>query len=295
MSEEGTVLHWLEHHTGALPHKLTVTRTKTSKYQLYLMIREYRKKLGVRPKFITYTKEILNETKGRIEEHSIFETGTQLYVLEGFNKRFVSQLATPQEVYVLAETDEGDLTTKLEARYRVKRDVLKILIGQLNSPLKLRNLLKLDWDLMPEDFEPVLRRAKIMGWTEEQIGEYLESGQEGNLMSLLMRGNQKELLEVAESIGYDNAWRRMIIRVTETVHFKALSQMGNEPQRIGRELGLGYLRLQETEEAARMWNGDDLETVARRLVDLDRLATSHPEEALALLIGNSGVGMKRAG
>jgi len=293
VSQEGTVLHWLEHHTGAYPHKLTVTRSKTSKYQFYLLIRAYRKKIKTRPRFITYSKEIVNETKGRIEEHSLFESGTILYVLEGFSKRFVSRLSTPEDVYVLGETDEGELDTKLDAKYRVKRDMLKVLIDQLGVSLKLRNLLKLDWDMNPEDFEPIIRRAKILGWDESNIEEFLQTSYEGNLMSLFMRGKQKEFLQVAETIGYDVAWRRMISRVVETVHYRALHQMGNEPLRIGKELGLGYRRLEETEESARMWNGDDLERVAQRMINLDRVALAHPEEALTILICNSGVGMKR--
>jgi len=293
LSEEGSVLFWLENHTGAFPHKMTVSRGKSSKYQFYLLVRAYRKKIKARIHFVTYSKDVVNETKGRIEEHSIFDSGVVLYVLEGFNKRFVSGLAIPTETYVLAETDEGELSTKLGARYRVKRDVLKVLIGQMGSSLGLRGLLKLDWDMEPEDFEPVLRRAKILGWDEENVADYLQESYEGNLMSLFMRGKHKELLLVARTIGFDVAWRRVIIRLTEIVHFKALYQMGNDPQRIGKELALGYRRLEETEESARMWNGDDLEVVARRLVYLDRMAMSHPEAALTLLVANSGVGMKR--
>ena len=177
-----TVLEFLEE--GSFPQKVTVERTNTSKYLFYLVVRAYRRKFKHKPTILTFSKKTASWSKSMMEEHS-FWTWFHIFVLEGFGKSFVDRVHLPNEgTRIVAETDHGELTEdRLDKAGR--RGILKILIQQMDLAYSLRALLKLDWTSMVNlaDFEVILRRANILGWNEEQIGQYLEREGQKNLLN----------------------------------------------------------------------------------------------------------------
>jgi len=54
------------------PATLTVERTQTSKYQFYLTVRHFRRRLKRPPTFISYSRAQAAGTKAIIEEHGLW-------------------------------------------------------------------------------------------------------------------------------------------------------------------------------------------------------------------------------
>ena len=269
--ERETVFEFLERVGPRTPEVVTVTRTTKSKYQFYLVVRHYRKRVRGRPTFFTYSKGDVNAVKGTIEEHRLLDE-RMLYVLEGFSQRFVDGLALPPETFVVAETDGGQLRVE-QYHYRQKRNILRILLNQLNVGLSLRELMKMDWSIMRdfEGFEPLLRTAKIMEWTESDLGRRLSRMETGNVLTLTKRGRVKELLGMTKKYGAGWMLRHTTEVLTEALHFRALMLMGYEPEKCARELGIGWRRRKELEEVTKMLTLEELGVLADRLLKMDAL------------------------
>lgn len=290
MAQQETVLEWLERSREPLPAVLTVDRTMNSKYLFMLVVRHYRKMLVRRPQFLTYRKSEVNLIKGMLEEHSVFGDKA-LYVLEGFAYVFVESLVLPKDVYVVAETDGGDLKVPAYS-HRLRRDILKVLLAQLQiRNLSLRTLAALDWTSCRDfgDYEMMLRKAKVMGWDEEEIGKNLSQYHSGPILTLTKRSQFKEVFSMAER--YGSAWviNHVVEVVNQVVHWKALKLLGYDDDRAARELELGYYRAKELEETARALANEELVAMAARVVGMDRLLARNKELGLALLLLNSSI------
>jgi len=291
-----TVLNFLER-TKILPNRLTVERTTRSKYQFYLVVRAYRRKLKLRPQFLEYKKSDVNRIKGLIEEYALPAFPTQnLFVLEGFNSGFVDSLRPPRETWILAETDAGEiLTPRYERRYR--RDILAVLMEQfsLKGQVTLTDLKRLDWTQCKsyEDFEPPLRLTRIMGWDGDQLQKYLVDYEQGNLLTEIKRAEYGGTFALIEKFSARMVYNRLILRVGQLGHFKALASMGWEESRIARELGFNYWEGKELAEAHQMITGEELTQLMDRIIRLDRLCTRSPVLGLELLVLNAPFRMRR--
>lgn len=287
MINQQTVLEFLENVKVPLPRVVTVDRTSGSRYLFYLVVRHYRKTLARRPQFVTYSKATVNAVKGTIEEHSIFG-GPPLYVLEGFAYAFVESLSLPEDVYVVAETDGGDYKAPAYS-YRLRRDILKVLIQQLKLKLQLRPLVSLDWSSCRDysDYESLLRKAKVMGWNEDQIGQELTESQSGPVLSLVKRSQFKEVFSMMGK--YGPIWMQNHLQevFVQTVHFKVLRMLGYDVERIQRDLEIGSMRLAELEEGARALSQEELVQLAERMVKLDWLIQRNRELGMSLLFLNA--------
>lgn len=290
MSQE-TILQFLE--TKRLPKKITVERTQQSKYQFYCVVRQYRLGLNLKPKFFTYSKQEMNAVKSMMEEHSIFEDKS-LYVLEGYSMKFVEEVSLPEGNYLVAETDNGEL--KAEAySYRLKRDALKVLTAQMGLKLSLRALLSLDWSGCRDlaDFEVILRKAKVMGWTEEEIGLQLKGMEGGQILPHLKRSQFKEILNLLERYGAQWFQNHLTELLAQIAHYKALRSMGFDEEKAGKDLDVGYGRVKELEEASKLLTDDDLKRMIERLVSFDRLTDRNRQLGLELLLFNAPIRIKK--
>jgi hypothetical protein len=310
-----TVFDYIEHLTAKVPQILTVERTTESKYQFLLLVQAVKKKLRVKPTFITFEarKNFSERVKGMLEEYSLFREMTptdQLYVLEGFAGSFVARLDLPPGIYVIAEVDDGQLKTEGFGRaYNKRRDILKALTitvdtprilapgstGKFNLSYSLRELVKLDWSGVSrfEDFEPVLRKAQVMGWTEEEIGKSLETSDRGNLLTLIKRSDLKPVFDMIEKRGYLQIYSQLIQNLAEVIHYRSLRLMGLDEARVKREMDLRDWRANELEEVAKMITAEDLRLMAERVVKLDPLVQKLGPIGLQILILNSPIRVKR--
>jgi len=296
-----TVPEFLERNPNPLPNLMTVERTKTSSYQFYLLVRHYRKRVDANIHFFTYTKGEFGAVRSLIEEHSVFG-GRDMYVLEGFGSKFIDSLAPPQNTTVLAETDGGLLKAEPYG-YKGKRPILKVLYKQLGlnyykdeegrSILTQRGLISLDWSSLRsyELYEPLLRKAKILTWSNEDVGKELFKSGRGNLLTLIKRGQFKDLFEMAEKYGYSWTYNHVVELLSELIHYRALRVMGYDEGKCARELGANERsrRAQELEEANRMLTLSDLGDLTDRVLDLDSLIMRNPKLGFSLFVLNAPI------
>jgi len=299
--QQETVPEFLEKNPKPLPRLMTVERTKSSSYQFYLLVRHYRTQVEVNTKFFTYNKTEAGMVRGSIEEHSLFG-GKDMYVLEGFNATFIKSLTLPQDVYVLAEINEGELKA-VPYNYKGKRPILKVLFTQLGlatnrhddgkAKLTKRGLIKQDWTSLRsyELYEPFLRRARILGWTDDDVERELFKAGQGNLLTLIKRGQFKELFEMAEKYGQSWTFNMIVELLGELVHYRALKVMGYDDRKCAQELGaeVGYRRAKELEDANQMLTQDDIQLLVDRVLDMEHLVTRDPTLGLALFVLNSPI------
>jgi len=311
-----TVFNYIEHLTSKIPQILTVERTSDSKYQFMLLVQALKKRLRVKPVFIAFEakKNYVERVKGLLEEYSLFREMSptdQLFVLEGFAGSFVSKLDLPPGIYVVAEVDDGLLKTESFGRaYGKRRDALKALSVIVDTPrmmtagalpakvslnYSLRELVKLDWSGVAkfEEFEPILRKAQVMGWTEEEIGKGLETADRGNLLTLIKRSDLKPVFDMIERRGYQQIYNQLIQNLAEIIHYRSLRLMGLDEARVKREMDLRDWRANELEEVAKMITAEDLKLMAERVVKLDPLVQRLGDVGLQLLILNSPIRVKR--
>lgn len=301
-----TVFEFIERGPNPLPRLVTVERTQQSKYLFYALVRHYRKRLKPRPTFLTYNKAELENTKAAIEEHSLLSDEGDLLILEGFSQKFVEGLTPPRSTAILAETDAGELKAP-PFSYKMKRDILRLLYQQLSldyhkdgegrSILTLRGLVKQDWSGFRsyEEFEPFLRRAKILGWSDEQLETELESTQGGNILTMVKKAQFKELFAMAERYGSTWMYGHLLEMLSELLHYRSLRTMGYDEQKCARELGaeIGYRKTKELEEANQMFSQSDLVSLTERVLNLDRLTIKNPGLGFAILCLNAPIRLKR--
>ena len=280
---------------------MTVERTQKSSYQFYLLVRHYRKRAGATLQFFTYSKGDLGSVRGVIEEHSLFG-GKTMFVLEGFGSKFVDSLILPPDHLVLAETD-GGLLKAIPYNYRGKRPILKVLYDQLNlkkvvdekGKVKMtkRGLIRLDWTSVRsyEQYEPLLRRALILGWSDADVEESLFKSTQANLLTLIKRGQFKDLFAMAEKYGYGWTYNHVVELLGELIHYRALRVMGYEEAKCAKELGAeaGWRRAKELEEANQMFTQSDLGDLTERVLKLDYLVTRNPELGLSIFALNAPI------
>jgi len=251
--------------------------------------------------FFTYAKGELGTVRGIIEEHSIFG-GKDLFVLEGFGSKFVESLVLSENVTVLAETDAGELKT-VPYTYKNKRPILKVLYKQLGlnyhkdengrSILTQRGLIKLDWTSLRshELWEPFLRKAKIMAWSDEDVEKELFKVSSGNLLTLMKRGQFKDLFAMAEKYGYAWTYNHVVELLSELIHYRALRVMGYDENKCAKELGAPERsrRARELEAANQMLTSSDLADLTDRVLSFDTLALRNPKLGFSLFVLNSPI------
>jgi len=292
MAEQETVLSFLGH-TKVLPKKCTVERTSNSKYLFYLVVRHLRRRVKGHLLFFVYSKQSVNSVKAQIEEYSVWQEGG-LYVLEGFSLSFVDDLELPPDTYVLAETDGGWLKADSYVFWK-RRDILRVLQQQLRlTELSLRTLINLDWSSMQnyEDYEILLRKAKVMDWSAETIGAHLRSMGQGNVLTALKRSAFEEIFTTIENQGSHWMTWRIINQLGSLMLYRALKVMGYDEMRIVRELDTSTSKVKELEETSRMLTTEDIKLLAERLVKLDRLMERNPDLGLSLFLLNAPIQVK---
>lgn len=281
-----TVLEFLEKEKN-LPAKVTVRRTTLSSFLFYSVVRRYRAKTHFRPEFIKYSKGQANQTKALLEEHGIWGEGA-LFVLEGFSKEFVDALELPSKVFVVAETDDGELEAD-KPIYRNRRGILRVLLEELRLDLSLRELLKMDWSRCEDfaEYEVLLRRAKVLGWDEERIAKYLEDQSASSFLNALRAGKAKDLTLNIQRIGEEAVIPFLIKIISQTLHYNVLKMMGVDQERIERELGAGWRRVKELEDWSNAWSQQQLRLLAQRTVEFERKSLINLSLANDLLLLNS--------
>ena len=292
--EQVTVLNHLEHLGHKVPPLMTVERTTTSKYLFYLAVRGYGQELNRKPTFLQWSRQDQGLLIGTIEEHSIFDQD-RLLVLEGWPKSTVDALHPPKGDHILAETDKGELKTE-PYHPRLRRDILKVLQGQLGMKnLSLRALLKNDWSSMRgyEDYESLLRKAKIMGWDEERIGKELAGTEREPMLVLMKRGRLKQLHEQTKDETPQITMRRLTEALADTIHYRILRRMGLEEQRAARELGAGWKRGQDLETTVKALTPEDTLTMTDRLIKWDPLIQRRPDLGRDLTMFGNPIGVRR--
>lgn len=294
MNERNEIFYFLEHNMSNPPNLITAERTQTSKYQFYLLVRAYHRKLRMRPQFFQYDRNTVNNIKGLIEEHSVFGEKS-LYVLEGFNSKFVESLEPPKDNYIVAATDGGQLKA-VAFRYKYRRDALKVLKVQLNlNHLSLRALLKLDWSVVRsfEEMEGILLKGKVMDWDEEKIGEQLEKMEMGQILLAMKRPYLPELYNTVRKYGRTWTYKHMVTLLGQLIHYKALRSMGYEDYRCEKEMEISYYRRKELEESSKTLTSEDIKLLCERMINLDWIITTKSEIGTDLYFLNSPIRVRK--
>lgn len=288
-----SVLQFLELESGDPPHVTQVKRTTQSKFLFGLVVRHYRRRITPKPSFFTYTRNEANTVKGTIEEHSVFDQDGAFYVLEGFSQEFVEGLHLPPKTYVVAETD-GGLEAELFAPRR-KRAILKVLTRQLNIHLTLRALVGMDWSSLRsyEDYEVLLRRAKLLEWTEERLAEHLKAVEYGDPLTLTKKSDFVTLFGMMDRLGPERLHRRTAESITEQIMLRAYRTMGYDEARLMKVLELEFWRFQQLEETNRLLTADDLLLMAKRLMTLDPLFARNRSLGLSLYFLNAPIRLRK--
>lgn len=296
-NDKQSVLEFIE--KGTLPKEVTtLERTTKSKYLFYKLVQHVRTRVKPKPQFFTYTAKEADLVKAVIEEHSIFDGGAgAFYVLEGFSQKFVDTLNPPADTYIVAETDDGmlrapDFTTNRENI----RGILKVLMVQMRigQPLTLSGLLKLDWTGLKafEEFEPILRRAKMMSFGEKEIEELLEGRTRANVLELTKRGKFYDVIKQIEQYGGASSYRQMLSVVGEILHYRSLRTMGYDEKKAAEQLGLGWRRAKEVEETHVALTGDDLTKLVDRAIDLDSIMLKNPSLGMQIYYLNNPISVR---
>lgn len=288
------VLEFIEKPPKEIPSVVSVERKQSGKYLVSLVIRFLSQRTGLRCSVISYEKGKMNEESARaiVEEFSIFEP-RRLIFLQDFPSRMVKTLNPTPGTIVIAETDSGDLEID-KYSYQKKRDILKVLLKIMNLNLSLRELLKLDWSECRsfEDFEPVLAKAKLMGWSTKEIAEEAEKNYREGVLSLLKRGSYKEIHDLKTIYGKGWLHRFLIASVSDLALYRSLIRMGVPEDRISKEMGLSWRKKKEIEEATKMLSGAEIVTLASRIIEMDQLVKIRGEWAFDLLYMRSGISMR---
>lgn len=328
-ADQHDALEWMEKNATRVPQIMTLERTTTSKYTFYLLARHYRGILGLKPQFHAYSKDTVDETKALIEEHSIFEPNGTLYVLEGFSRKFVDALNPAHKHWIVAETDGGTLVVPPFTAKTTRRNILKTLVNQLSlgKALPLSFLLKFDWTGIRsmEDYEPLLRRAKLLQLSAENLQASLEAQDKAwaklpensrpdkypihllvkgtpdehagklrtNPLTQTKRGAYKDLLQDARRAGWQSAHTFLILLFAKLIHYRALRNLGQEPAKARDALELNWFDATALEEAQTTLTDADVRAFGERLVTFDRLVMSNPELGLALFYLNNPISVRK--
>lgn len=294
MTQSKSVCEFIEETPKAsLPQKITVKRTTVSKYQFYLLVRQYRQELNKTPLFLQYSRQDLGQHQALMEEVSLF-LEQDLYVLEGFPKSFVEEIRLPKGVYCVAETEEGELECP-QFSYRERRAILWVLNKQLGLRHSLRALLALDWGAVRDypEVEMWLRKALAGGWSEVELGEQLQRPDTGSLLVALKKGDLKDLFQARARYGDTWLVRYLAKTVTDAVVHRTMRMMGQTDAQIADALDSTPYKLRELEETNRVWTHFDLLKLAQLLIDRDRLLQSKTKLALDLLLLDNPLTLRR--
>lgn len=296
--EKQSVLEYMEAGTAVQP-VITLERTTRSRYLFHKLVHHVKRRVVPKPKFFTYTAKESDLVKAVIEEHSVFsDISGAFYVLEGFSQKFVDTLHPPAGTTIVAETDGGQLRAPGFTPNRENiRAILKVLMEQLKvgRPLTLSAMLKLDWSAMRsfEEFEPILRRAKIMELDETGIEVMLESRTRANTLKLTKAGHFYEILKQIEQQGGTGAYRHMLSVVAEILHYRSLRTMGYDPEKAAKQLDLGWRRAKEAEETNATLTGEDLAKLVERTIELDQIIMKNPSLGIQLFYLNNPISVRR--
>lgn len=270
--------------------------------------------------------------KAFLEEHGLsalkdLESPDQLFVLEGFTGSWVKSLSLPKGTYVVAETDGGLLEAEPYSRYYMKRrNILKVLLGLLEpwectaptaeteihdtGKLSDRKLVKWErrkiqlskllnkemaWSGLDsfEEFEPVLLKAKAMGWREKRIGKELSKFERGHTLMTLKRSDLPPLLDLLDRRGELITYSTLIRDLNDTAHFKQLRIMGIEEGRIQNEMDIPPWRVEELADATKMLTFDELKTESDQVIGYDLVVTKLGPLGVQLLLLNSSLRVKK--
>jgi hypothetical protein len=230
--------------------------------------------------------------------------GTGLYVLEGFPAAFVRGLHAPDGTYVVAETEEGLDITSFNQRRNRRNHLLKILQQQLRLSLKTSKVPNTAWFGLTrdEDFESVLRRARLMEWSEEELTAFLQDSDLGeHLLELLKTSKNEDLVKILNMIdrlGPELVHFRLTQLLGQLIHLRALRTMGYEDQRSQKEMGLSdereiSPRMKELQKTADMMTAEDLQKMVERTINLDELLMRNRPLGLSLLLLNAPIRLRR--
>jgi len=271
---------------------VTVKRTEKTRFWTTLIARNTAKAKKAKLKFFQYekTKGFLEGLKGALEEHplEIFATGQKyVYVLEGFPKAWVVGLNLPNDTFVIADTDGGELEYEPWG-WRYRRVLLKVLVRLLDTEFKTRDILGLDWGGFrdAEDYEPFLAKAKILGWSPEDMSKELSYKSSGNILTLTKRADHQPLVAMLNRFGPIWLHEHFVEALSEVVNYKYLRAMGFDQDRVAKEMEVEGWRKEALEEASQMLTYEDLSVMASHLLKLDGMVFRHRLAGVQILLFN---------
>jgi hypothetical protein len=277
-----------------LPPKLTVKRT-TNRTQFFLVVRAYRQRLKRTAQFLTAPRDPPNAIRAILEEHSLLGDAGHFHVLEGVTQSFVRGLRPPPGKFILAETEEGELTPESVSQ-KTKRLGIKVIHRQLGvKNLTLRDTLKQDWlgTTSLEEVETILRRAKVMAWTEADLAEELKGPERVHTLEALKRGDFAPLIEAVARLGPSAWWTSLINTTAETIHYRMLRAGGTPEGKASHELDMSWYRAKTTEAALQVLTEDDLTKITEAIVETDPRVRHKPELIIPLFILNNPIRVRR--
>lgn len=266
-----------------LPQVATIDRTNNSRYPFWLLVRHYRQLTGKKPKCFVFSKNEANGLKGAMEEYSLL--GQDFYVLEGYREDFIRRINLPKGVYCVAETDDGTLSIPPYTQ-KTKKDILKTLIRQLDLNMGIRDLSSLDWTTCRDypDFEIILRRAKILKWSEENIEEELNRLSYGHVLVDMKKANYKSVVSLVDRYGPLWMWSYLTGLVVDLIQLKSLKLMGYEDERITREMDLSRGRSTELFESHKTLTREEIISLGAKLFKYDLLFQRDKNLAMNLVL-----------
>lgn len=291
MVKKPSVLDFLESHRkkDTLPNKITIQRTVDSKYWLYLMLRAYKRLLNIPATVVTPKKEDLASYAAAYSEVSLLG-GNTLVMFEGTPKGFSNTINPTGGDYVIADSEDGELTIPVNIRRYYKG-----LVRELRHILDLTSLgrdiySEVEWGAAqtPDEIESLLWKARWADWGVADLTNQLEGGSWISLIPLMKKGRNKELLAALDYYG-DRVFSEVIRQLTQVIEFKVLRQRGLEGYVIATMMGITKNRVELLGEAANVTDFRDLLILSERVVALDELRFRLGSVASFLLLASSGI------
>ena len=295
-SEPKTVLDFLSDVPKPLPKKVLVERRRNSQYQFYALVRYYRDTLGISPQFVSYAKSTSLGILAQLEEKGLW-TGRELYVLEGFAEDSLRKVSLADDVYLLAETTSGlvpeGITPKTRGRF------FRLVFSQLGmkvttGKITARALVRQDWaqDLGLEAVEAFLRKARIMGWTDEVLPKLYSERKSEPILVALKKGKLDRIFYLADRFGYRWAYRLLLRSLVDLGGYLTMSRMGQERAQMMRAMGF-RADSNIMEESAKVWSEAEVYTMMCRLMQFDALMERNPELGFQIILLNAPMRVKK--
>lgn len=277
------LLAWLGTQTTAagLPDRIAVDTQ--DRYLLDLLVRHFAQRTRRGARVFEWSKALDARIRAEVEETSLFGP-KPLFLVLGAPRGWVKKLRPSRMARVVSQQPGANLRGETY-HYRDLNLILRVLVRILELPWLVRDLRRVDWSWARAwtDFEPLLVRGKLLGWSVSDLMRAASARTQGDIFALIRDGEWWSIHFLAKRYGRDWLFRHL---VEFTVQVAQVRQMkGATVRRVRDTLGLAEWQAEQVCEAAHRTDPADLHRFAARILALDPLVARSSRGFDLLLMG----------